>query len=160
TQYRNEGAGAFELADSLVFTRLEKETPVLMAHRATHNGRRYSLVDQAKALAVILREEFDAAFVCYDAATGARIGFTEIQQSTDTWVALDAASVSELAGAGRAEVTPLPANRYQLAIPLYEGGKVVLVALAVMPALTPQGPLATQEQMRLQRWSQSVCDRL
>src|SRR5947209_9508176 len=98
-----------------------------MAHRGTHSGRRYSLVNQAKALAVILREEFDVAFVCYDATTGVRIGFSDAQQTNDTWVALETATVTELAEAGRAHVTLLPHNRYQLAIPLYECGKVVLV---------------------------------
>src|SRR5438132_601193 len=131
-----------------------------MAHRATHNGRRYSLANKAKALAVILREEFDVAFVSYDAATGVRIGSSETQQCNDTWVALDASTVTELAAGGRAHVALLPYNRYELAIPLYEGGKVVLVAVAALPALVPPGAHATQEQLRLQRWAQSVCDRL
>ena len=56
--------------------------------RTTHSGRRYSLANQAKALAVILREEFDVAFVCYDATTGVRVGFPETPQAADTWVAL------------------------------------------------------------------------
>ena len=73
---------------------------MLMAHRTTHNGRRYSLANKAKALAVILREEFDVAFVSYDAATGVRIGSSESQQCNDTWVALDASTVTELAAGG------------------------------------------------------------
>src|SRR5207245_1501198 len=95
---------------------------MLMAHRTTHNGRRYSLGNKAKALAVILREEFDTAFVCYDAATGLRIGSSEIQQQTsDTWVALEASTVGELTAAGRAQVTLLPYHRYELAIKRQQG---------------------------------------
>jgi HD-GYP domain-containing protein (c-di-GMP phosphodiesterase class II) len=132
-----------------------------MTHRTTHSGRRYSLAQKAKALAVILREEFDTLFICYDAATGLRIGSSETQQHTsDTWVALDASTVAELAAAGRAHVALLPYNRYELAIPLYEGGQVVLVAVAAIGALNPPGPQAAQEQLRLGRWAQSVCDRL
>jgi HD-GYP domain-containing protein (c-di-GMP phosphodiesterase class II) len=132
-----------------------------MTHRTTHNGRRHSLMNKAKALAVILREEFDTVFICYDAATGRRIGSSDAQQNTsDTWVALEATTVAELAAAGRAHVALLPYNRYELAIPLYEGGQVILVAVATLGALLPPGPQAAQEQLRLQRWAQSVCDRL
>src|SRR5438093_757645 len=130
-----------------------------MAHRMTYSGRRYSLAHQAKALAVILREEFDVAFVCYDATTGMRVGFPDGPQAADTWVALEAAAVTELGAAGQARVTPLPCNRYQLAIPLYESGKVILIAVAAIPALAPSAQ-QPQEQQRLQRWSQTVCDRL
>src|SRR5207245_10347551 len=130
---------------------------MLMAHRTTHNGRRYSLGNKAKALAVILREEFDTAFVCYDAATGLRIGSSEIQQQTsDTWVALEASTVAELAAAGRAHVTLLPYHRYELAIPLYERGKVVLVSVAAFAALNQPGPHAAQSQLRRHRWPQPV----
>src|SRR5712692_2541093 len=133
---------------------------MVIAHRATRSGRRYSLANKAKALAVILREEFDVAFVSYDALTGVRIGSSETQQCNDTWVALEASTVTELAAAGRAHVTLLPYNRYELAIPLHEGGKVILVAVAAIAALVPPGSHAAQEQLRLQRWAQSVCDRL
>ncbi len=133
---------------------------MLVARGATPSGRRYSLANKAKALAVILREEFDVAFVSYDATTGGRIGSSETQQASDTWVALEASTVAELAAAGRAHVTLLPYNRYELAIPLYEGGKVVLVAVAAVPALASPGPHAAQEETRLQKWAQSVCDRL
>ncbi len=131
-----------------------------IAHRATRSGRRYSLANKAKALAVILREEFDVGFVSYDAVSGVRIGSSETQQCNDTWVALEASTVTELAAAGRAHVSLLPYNRYELAIPLHEGGKVILVAVAAVPALVPPGPHAAQEHQRLQRWAQSVCDRL
>lgn len=134
---------------------------MLMAHRATRSGKRCSLVNQAKALAVILREEFDVAFICYDAVTGARISSSEVQQTSDnTWVALETATVNELAASGRAQVTPLPYNRYQLVIPVYERGKVVLLAVAAIGSLVSPGSHAAQEQLRLQRWAQSVCDRL
>jgi HD-GYP domain-containing protein (c-di-GMP phosphodiesterase class II) len=131
-----------------------------MVHRAAHSGRRVSLANQAKALAVILREEFDTTFACYDAVTGLRVGLSDVPEANDTWVALETVTVTELASGGRACVTPLAYGRYQLAIPLYEGGKAVLVAVAAIPALAPTGPHAVQEQTRLQKWAQAVCDRL
>src|SRR5690348_15235948 len=131
-----------------------------MVHRATHTGRRVSLANQAKALSVILREEFDTTFVCYDAATGLRIGLSDAPEANDTWVALETVTVTELASGGRACVTPLAYGRYQIAIPLYESGKAALVAVAAVPALAPIGPHAAQEQTRLQKWAQAVCDRL
>jgi HD-GYP domain-containing protein (c-di-GMP phosphodiesterase class II) len=139
---------------------VKEEAQMVVAHRTAHNSRRYSLANKARALAVILREEFDVAFVSYDAATGLRIGSSETQQCNDTWVALEASTVTELAASGRAHVTLLPHHRYELAIPLYEGGRVILVAVAAVPALVPPGPQAANEQLRLQRWAQSVCDRL
>jgi HD-GYP domain-containing protein (c-di-GMP phosphodiesterase class II) len=75
-------------------------------------------------------------------------------------VALAADTVRELASHGRACVLPLAGDRYQLAIPLYESGQAVLLAVAAIPSLAPAGPQAVQEQQRLKRWGQAVCDRL
>lgn len=133
---------------------------MLMAHRATSSGRRFSLANHAKALAVILREEFDVAFIFYDAVTGLRVGFPDGPESNDTWVALEAGTVNDLVAEGRARVTPLAYSRYQLAVPLYESGKAALLAVAAVPALAPTGPHAAQEHQRLQKWAQAVCDRL
>jgi HD-GYP domain-containing protein (c-di-GMP phosphodiesterase class II) len=141
-----------------------------MAHRVTPSSRRFSLANQAKALAVILREEFDVAFTCYDASTGVRVGLSDTPVSEKGASPLeeketgpffgDASTVIELAADGKCRVTPLAHGRYQLAIPLYESGKAVLVAMAAIPALVASGPPAAQEQARLQKWSQAVCDRL
>jgi HD-GYP domain-containing protein (c-di-GMP phosphodiesterase class II) len=133
---------------------------VLMAPRVAPSNRRYSLANQAKALAVILREEFDVAFDCYDASSGARIGSPDTPEIGDTLLAMDAATISSLAAEGKARVTPLAHGRYQIVIPLYESGKAVLVAIAAIPALVAGGSHAALEQARLQKWSQTVCDRL
>lgn len=130
-----------------------------MVPRATHSGRRLSLSDQAKALAVILQEEFGVAFVCYDVATGARVSASDAPEANGS-AAWEAATVSELSAKGRALVMPPADGRYPLAIPLYDSGQAVLLAVASVPALAPVGPQAAQEQQRLEKWAQAVCDRL
>src|SRR5262249_54261356 len=130
-----------------------------MVHRAASTGRRFSLTNQAKALAVILREEFGAAFVCYDAATAAPVGSPDTSEANGSPPALEGGMVTELASKGRAYVAPLAEGHYRLAIPLYESGQAALLAVAALPALAPAGPLAVEEQERLQRWGQAVCDR-
>jgi HD-GYP domain-containing protein (c-di-GMP phosphodiesterase class II) len=89
-----------------------------------------------------------------------RVGFPDAAEANDTWVALEAGTVNDLISEGRARVTPLAYSRYQLAIPLFESGKPALLAVAAVPALAPTGPHAAQEQLRLQKWAQAVCERL
>src|SRR5260370_11710434 len=123
-------------------------------------GRRYSLTDQAKALAVILREEFGVAFVLYDVAGGAVVWFQDFEEFGDQAVELEPSLVTEVANEGRAQVRALPDGRYQLVLPLYESGETVLVAAAALTGLAPAEPHVAQEHARLEKWAQAVCDRL
>src|SRR5436309_7974881 len=68
--------------------------------------------------------------------------------------------VLQMASEERASVTPLTDGHYQLVLPLHEGGRLILIALGMLPALTRTQPGAAQEQVRLLKWLQSVQVRL
>jgi HD-GYP domain-containing protein (c-di-GMP phosphodiesterase class II) len=131
-----------------------------MTNRAKHGDRQRSRTDQARALAVILREEFGVPFVCYDADSGAMIWFQEIEGLAEPAVGLEPARVVRLAADGRPKVALLPNGQYQLGLPLFESGKPVLIAAAQIPALAGNGAHTVEEQGRLQKWLQAVADRL
>ena len=127
---------------------------LLKEHPIKADTRRYSLADQAKALALILREEFGVPFAFYDATTGEAVwgrdsgqgdketrrqGDKETQSSAVSSghpvtlspchpVTLSASEITALAAEGRPVVTALPEGRYQLTLLLYESNKPVLVA--------------------------------
>ena len=65
-----------------------------------------------------------------------------------------------LARKGRARVRALPGRRYELLIPFHEPGRPEMVAAGVLAALAPTQPEAGHEHARLQKWAQSVHDRL
>src|SRR6516164_5077732 len=97
------------------------------------NGRRYSPAEHAKALSIILREEFDVPFLFQDAKTGATVGQADPAQE-----GLNAAAVAKLAASGLAHVTRQE-DGYHLAIPLYSSSKPILVGTAVLVALARSG---------------------
>src|SRR5262249_46314472 len=93
------------------------------------NGRCYSPAEHAKALSIILCEEFDVPFLFQDAKTGATVGQADPAQK-----GLDAAEVAKLAATGQARVTRQEGG-YHLAIPLYSSSKPILVGTAVVVVL-------------------------
>src|SRR5271165_6333195 len=93
--------------------------------------RRCSRANQAKALAVILREEFGVPFAFYDVQTGTAVPAADAEPWEDDDAAgshLELAAVHQLATDGRARVTLLAGGRFQLALLLYEVRKPALVA--------------------------------
>jgi HD-GYP domain-containing protein (c-di-GMP phosphodiesterase class II) len=130
---------------------------VLTKDGAAKATRRNSLADQAKALQVILEEEFGIPFVFYDTATGAVIRDRASGAApSGTFQPLDTAVVKELSSDGRARVAPLDAAHYQLTLIHWDAQRPVLLAVGRLAALCP-GP---REQVRLQKWLQAVSDRL
>src|SRR5262249_53370405 len=117
-----------------------------------HSGRHTSLADRARALAVILREEFGVPFACYD-ASGEPLGPPGAPAEPD------GPTVLRLA-AGRARAGLLPDRRYLLVLALGEPGRPALVAAGALAALVPGGSAAGEEQERLQKWVQAVAERL
>ena len=116
--------------------------------------RQYTPADQAKALALVLREEFGVAFRFHDAAEGGSL------PSADDDVlpsALAPELVVELAAGGQAEVTPLPTGALRVALPISQAARPALVAVAEMPALAGS---TEAERTRLQKWAQAVAERL
>jgi HD-GYP domain-containing protein (c-di-GMP phosphodiesterase class II) len=132
---------------------LVKDTPSRPA------GRRFSLLDQARAWSVILTEEFGVPFAFYRAADGGAA-------PAPVWAAEGApagapAAVSRVLADGQARVLALDGGHYQLALPLHEAGRPALVAVGEVAGVAPApGPAAAREQARLQKWLQSVTDRL
>src|SRR5437899_6306662 len=98
------------------------------------DGARYSSSDQARALAVVLREEFGVPFTFYDAETGELAWQDEDQADQPTEALLESATVTQLAAEGRACVTLLPERRYQLALLLYTSRKPAFVAAGIFPS--------------------------
>ena len=121
--------------------------------------RRFSLPDQATALAIVLKKEFGVPFAVYDAATGQSVA----QRDRDDHalpVPLDPTAVKEFASQGQATVNLQPNGRFRLALALYEHGAAVLVAVGELAPLTRNVAEVIQEQGRTQKWLQAFSDRL
>ncbi|HZT83389.1 MAG TPA: hypothetical protein VFA26_24375, partial [Gemmataceae bacterium] len=129
---------------------LVKETP------AKPGGKRFPLAEQARALAIVLREEFGVPFAFYDLAAGEPVGDAGGEGLEQLF---DPELLAALTADGRASVSPQPGGRYRLALLLYEAGKPVLAAAGELAGLAREG-CDGREQARLQKWLQAVCDRL
>jgi HD-GYP domain-containing protein (c-di-GMP phosphodiesterase class II) len=122
------------------------------------DSRPSPLENQARALALVLKEEFGVDFTFFDAATGAAV-YGEAQAS-DPSLSLEAAlDVRALAADGRARVLPL-GEGYVLGLLLYQARQPALVAVGWMEALAATEPAAARERARVQGWLQAVSDRL
>jgi HD-GYP domain-containing protein (c-di-GMP phosphodiesterase class II) len=127
-----------------------------MTHPA---GRRYSAEDQAKALAVVLREEFGVPVAFYEAENGGLVWCDDINALREHTAVLKPNDVLTVAKGGRARVSPARGGYFQFALPLTEAGRTTLVATGAVPALATVESLAAEHQ-RTQRWVQAVGDRL
>jgi HD-GYP domain-containing protein (c-di-GMP phosphodiesterase class II) len=116
----------------------------------------HQLARQARALAVVLREEFDTPFAFYNAATGETLD----SSGPGCAIYLAPAEVLEVAADGRARVTRLADGSYSLQMVLPHAGQPALVGAGRISLLGPGGPGAAQAQVWLQKWLQAVSDRL
>jgi HD-GYP domain-containing protein (c-di-GMP phosphodiesterase class II) len=126
--------------------------------QSTANGRHTSASAQASALGVVLQEEFGVSFTFYDAASGQPLRRSSANVSAWFSTACDVNVIHDLVGDGRARVTPLSGGRYQVALVLHDSNRAQLVAVGELTAVN-SGDNAGERQ-RLQRWAQSVADRL
>src|SRR5437868_15167813 len=108
---------------------------MISSGQAISRGSHSTLADRARALVVILREEFGVSFVCYDATTGALVSAASLAD-LPPGAELSSDTVLHLAAEGRARVTPLPDRRFRLALVFAEAGRPILVATAALTALT------------------------
>jgi HD-GYP domain-containing protein (c-di-GMP phosphodiesterase class II) len=129
---------------------------VLLKDSPGRSGRRFAPADQARALALVLREEFGVPFAFYDASSGEPIPGHE----GDGAAPLTLPEVLRLAADGQAVVTPREQGGYQLALPLHGGGRTTLVASAALTGFAPTQVEAVREGARLRAWLQAVGDRL
>jgi HD-GYP domain-containing protein (c-di-GMP phosphodiesterase class II) len=118
------------------------------------------LSHEVKALAVILREEFDTPFRFYDSATGDLVVVPEQAEHVPAAPREERALALELAAMQHPKVVVLQERCYLLGFPLDGIGPSRLVALGVVNALARTPAEMIQEQVRLGKWIRSVHDRL
>jgi hypothetical protein len=123
-------------------------------------GASPSLAAKAKALAIVLPEEFGASFVFYEAVRGAEVLRPPDADRRALPEGLTPEAVTRLAAEGCGSVAGLPDGRFQVAVVLFEVGQPILVGVCALPALAVGGPDREREQERLRRWALSVGDRL
>jgi HD-GYP domain-containing protein (c-di-GMP phosphodiesterase class II) len=115
------------------------------------------LTDRVREWGTALREEFGAPFVFFEVASGAEIG--EATGLPPRFC--DPILLASLLADGKARVRWTPEGQHQLALVLYESGQPVMVSCGELAALAgPETPEGHKEQARLQKWVQSVADRL
>jgi len=129
------------------------------------DGRQSCLVEHAKALAVVLFEEFGVPFAFYNAATGEAVRQHEnaLEPPAQPRTYLEAEAVRALAKDGRARAAVRADDRIQLSLLLYTARQPALVAVGEIESLTnaePGSSARAREQARLQHWAQAVSDRL
>ena len=120
-----------------------------------------ALPQEVKALAVVLREEFEAPFRFYDAATGSPIAVPG-QEDAATMAARGGARGGPRDGRGGAAQgdARCRAGGYLIGFPLAGFGPSSVVAIGVVPGLARTPAESVQERARLEKWSRSVHDRL
>jgi HD-GYP domain-containing protein (c-di-GMP phosphodiesterase class II) len=127
-------------------------------------SRRRSLEEQARALALVLREEFGVPFTLFDVRTGAEVRTAREAGRDDPDVVLgsrmELPAVKQLAIEGRARAMPLPGGRYQVALLLYEANRPSLMAAGEVSGLARTPTDSRREQQHLEKWAQAVSDRL
>jgi HD-GYP domain-containing protein (c-di-GMP phosphodiesterase class II) len=119
-----------------------------------------ALPQELKALALVLREEFEAPFRFYDAATGGLIVVPGQAEATETIAPRERTAALEMVGQPEPKVVLLPGGRYLIGFPLAAFGPSHLVALGVVPALARTRSEAVQEMGRVAKWSRLVYDRV
>src|SRR5207244_10217169 len=100
-------------------------------------------------------EEYGIPFTLYDAASAEVVCSEDPAEMANPTADWKQKLVLQMASEERASVTPLTDGHYQLVLPLHEGGRLILIALGMLPALTRTQPGAAQEQVRLLKWLQS-----
>jgi HD-GYP domain-containing protein (c-di-GMP phosphodiesterase class II) len=122
-------------------------------------GRPFPLAARARALGVILAQEFGVPFQLYD-ASGNEVPLPEGTAGRPSLPRLPTDTVSRAAGKGQCSAACLGDGRYQLLLVLFDAQGTPLVAQGVLPGVAGPGTDGGPEQERLQRWLQAVSDRI
>src|SRR5262249_39677788 len=118
----------------------------------------FSPTARARALAVVLAEEFGAPFRFYDAIGCQEVSPPDPAPEADAPLGPD--EVLRLAAGGRCAVDVLPDGRYRLALVIFEAAGPSLGAAGAVPGVAAEGPGRLKEQERLLKWLQTFGDRL
>jgi HD-GYP domain-containing protein (c-di-GMP phosphodiesterase class II) len=123
-----------------------------------------SRVEQAEALASVLRAEFGVPFVVFDASTGQVVFDSDPVSQAILDLKLETSSVIALAAGGKARVILLPNDRYQLSMPVHNARGLDLVAVAQIEGVAGNPEVfparAAREQAMLQSWLHAVSERI
>ncbi len=114
---------------------------------------------ELKALAVVLREEFDTPFRFYDTVTGELVAPGPDEPAAPGPLAERAAAL-DLGTEEHGKVVVLPEGGYLLALPLDGIRPSLVVAVGMVNALARTRAEISQEQVRLEKWLRSVLARL
>lgn len=125
---------------------------------AKPSNHRFRLRHQTKAVASLLHEEFGIPFTFYDAETGLLI--SESETAEPDVPCYEPESVLALAAKSPKYVCPLEDGRYRLAVPLFERDEPFAIAVGVLSPLSHLQADRLQEQSRLEKWTNSVVQRL
>lgn len=117
------------------------------------------LMQQAKATAMVLQEEFQSAFKVYDATNGTLLWPTTIADGVTSQDSVDVAEFLPLVKSGQVQVSVASQCGFVMRLPLSFPNTVPLIAEANIKSLAG-GPGVSEEQTRLTRWTQAVLDRL
>jgi hypothetical protein len=131
---------------------------------------RHLHVEHAQAFALVLRREFGVRFTLYDAVTGNAI---ECAVANDEPDSVDLGTMADVppgprsvrevhvqAQDGQAQVRPLVAAQYELALVLHQAGRPAFLAVGAYRGLA-QSPAEILRELRcLKHWVQSFSDRL
>src|SRR5262245_28683633 len=126
---------------------------MLMQPQARRPPRPFPLAARARALAVILSEEFGIPFRFYDAADGQAVPLPEAPAGLPPHQ-LTPEVVRYLADKGQSAAACQDGGRYQVALVLYDAQRPTLVAQGLLAGLAAQGSDWVVEQGRLQKWLQ------
>ena len=115
---------------------------------------------QVRFFASILREEFGEPFAFFDTATGVTIGDGVSDGSLASASAYTPQQIKQLAAIGSAQATYSRDGQYLLVLPLSSKDAPSLVGIGHLTGFARSPTEVAREQARLQKWAQSVCDRL
>jgi HD-GYP domain-containing protein (c-di-GMP phosphodiesterase class II) len=143
----------------------EREATVFVNEIPVKPGRRVSLAEQARALAVVLREELGVPFAFFEVPHDGQAPNLVWAADAGSKAPLPPDEQHQLLADGQARVVPIEDGRYQLGLLIQRAGQPILQAVGELNALLPwsgagPGALAGREQSRLQKWLQAVSDRL
>jgi hypothetical protein len=128
---------------------------VLAERQAPRERRQYTPADRAKALAVVLREEFGVPFR-FHGTDGGPVPTGEGEAPAG---GPGPECVAAIAAGGRAEVTALPGGTFRVALPFAHAGRPVLVAVGELAGVAAAGG-TEHERARLEKWARAVAERL
>jgi HD-GYP domain-containing protein (c-di-GMP phosphodiesterase class II) len=116
---------------------------------------------QIRSFAAILRDELGAAFAFYDASSGEALAEAGLRSDKeDSACRFSPAHVRQMAANRWAQVTPGTRGGYHLWLPLGRPDVPGVLAVGFLTAFARTPAEAAVEQARLEKWAQSVCERI